>query len=104
MDWPHPPRDGTTGAHAGAEAGGQSGRLLADQARGQAARGDGNRHGRTGLEEDQREAAQPPEVEVCLQRWQGGGARAGGAQAREAAGEFDGVVGLFTGGDRRAAG
>ena len=73
------------------------------QTRGQAARGDGNPDGRTGLEEDQREAAQPPEVAVCLQRRQGGGARAGDAQAREAVGEFDEVVGAFAGGDTRAS-
>ena len=73
------------------------------QTRGQAARGDGNPDGRTGLEEDQREAAQSPEVAVCLQRRQGGGARVGGAQAREAVGEFDGMVGVFAGCDRRAS-
>ena len=46
----------------------------------------------------------PMEVAVCLQRRQGGGTGAGRAQARKAVGEFDRVVGVFAGGDRRATG
>lgn len=46
----------------------QAGRLLAHQAQGQAARGDGNPHGRARLEEDQRESAQSTKNTLCLHR------------------------------------